>query len=516
VRKVLLAIGLVAAIVLSVGYFIADDLITRRLRPATISLLADRFNGDVELRDLSVGVFPLRVAGEGLTVRARGRRDIPPLMVVGRFTIESSVVGLWSRHVDRVHLRGLEITIPPRVHSEPGPDSPRTSDPARNGLPDVSISEIVAEEGLLTILPKRAGKRPRVIQLRRLQFNDFRFSAPVAFEAAITNPTPHGEIAAVGRFGPWQRDEPSLTPVEGTFVFDADLGTIKGIGGQLHAEGTFAGPLDYIRTSGRTRTEGFHLSTGGEKFPLLVDYDAIVDGTNGDTHLERVAADLGGSKIGARGAIVRVELPGSPEGRSGRRITLDVDATDGRLEDFVKLTTRVPSSPMTGLVDVRATLDIPPGDAEVIDRIELDGQFDVARARFTSETIQRRIDELSRRGTGRPGDQSVDDVASNLRGSFLLRDGTMRLRSLNFRVEGAEVRLAGAYRIKSEALDFTGTLRLRAKMSQTQTGWRSIVLKVFDPLFDARDAGTVLPINIGGTRRAPKFGVDVKKALLPG
>ena len=169
-----------------------------------------------------------------------------------------------------------------------------------------------------------------------------------------------------------ERGISSLTPIEGTFLFDADLGTIKGIGGALHAEGNFAGPLELIRTSGRTRTEGFHLSSGGAKFPLLVDYDAIVDGTNGDTILERVDARLGTSSISAKGAIVKVE------GTKGRRITLDTKTRGGRLEDFVKLATRVTSSPLTGIVNVDARLDIPPGEADVSDRMNIDGTFNVA------------------------------------------------------------------------------------------------------------------------------------------
>ena len=38
-----------------------------------------------------------------------------------------------------------------------------------------------------------------------------------------------------------------------------------------------------------------------------MDYDAIVDGTNGDTILERVDGALGASHITAKGEIVRVE-----------------------------------------------------------------------------------------------------------------------------------------------------------------------------------------------------------------
>lgn len=508
--------GLIAFAIVLIGvglgaYLYADSLIEQRLRRATIELLQQRFDSEVELKSLKVSLVPsLSVRGEGLILRHEGRRDIPPIIAIRAFTIASSVTELWRRRIDRVHLEGLEIMIPPRRSADMPSLTPTTAPTGSAGdaVPDTHIRELLAEDSLLTIMSKRPDKGPRVFQLRRLRFENLEFSKKAPFEATLTNPTPTGEIAVVGAFGPWQGEEPSLTPIEGSFVFDADLGTIKGIGGALHAEGTFGGPLEYIRTSGKTRTEGFHLSTGGARFPLLVDYDAIVDGTNGDTRLERVDGRLAESRITAKGAIVRVE------GVNGRRITLDTTTSGGRLEDFVKLTTRVQHSPMTGQVNVVARLDIPPGEAEVIERMDLDGTFDVQRALFTSQTIQDRVDELSRRGRGRPTDQSVDNVASNLRGSFRLKDGQMTLRSLTFGVEGAEVRLAGAYAVQSGQLDFKGTLRLQARASRTQTGWKSLVLRMFDPLLDGEGAGTVLPITITGTREQPKFGADLKQAIL--
>jgi hypothetical protein len=242
---------------------------------------------------------------------------------------------------------------------------------------------------------------------------------------------------------------------------------------------------------------------------LRVHYKAVVDGTSGDTLLDMVEADLGSSHVSATGAIVRID------GGKGRRITLDTTARGGRIEDFVRLTTRVQTSPIVGNVDVVARLEIPPGAGEVIDRMELAGSFELAAARFTAAAVQEQVDELSRRGVGRPTDESVDDVVSNMRGRFELRRATLTLPALTFAVDGAEVRLAGSYGVRSERLDFRGQLRLQAKMSQTQTGWKSVVLKVFDPLFRKDGAGTVLPITISGTREAPKFGVDVKKALIP-
>lgn len=505
--RIFVAAVAVLAIAAAIGlYYYAAAIVESRLRPATIELLEKRLNSTVELAAMKVIFRPtVSIRGEGLTIRHHGRTDIPPLVTMRAFTISSALRQLWTRHVERIHVEGLEIMIPPRRRADM-PTLESSGDDEDEG-PDVSIGELIAEDSLLSIMSKTEGKGPRVFQIRQLRFTDFSFEEPVRFQAAITNPTPHGEIEAEGAFGPWAADEPSTTPVKGTFLFDADLGTIKGIGGALHAEGTFDGPLEYIRTSGKTRTEGFHLSSGGAKFPLVVDYDAIVDGTNGDTTLERVDALLGTSRIAARGAIVKQEP-------RGRRITLDTQTRGGRLEDFVKLATRVTSSPMTGEINVDAKLDIPPGEPEVIERMDLAGTFNVDTARFTSQTIQARIDELSRRGLGKPDDETIDDVASNLRGTFRLNDARLTLKALTFSVEGAAVRLAGNYDVRRELLDFAGELRLQARASQTQTGWKRFVLKVFDPMLDGKGAGTVLPISITGSRDHPKFSADIKKALL--
>jgi hypothetical protein len=146
--------------------------------------------------------------------------------------------------------------------------------------------------------------------------------------------------------------------------------------------------------------------------------------------------------------------------------------------------------------------------------MKIDGTFNVAKAQFTSQTIQDRVDELSRRGVGRPTDETIDDVVSNFRGSFLLDNGRLHLKPLTFEVEGATVRLTGSYDTARELLDFQGELRLQARASQTQTGWKRLVLRVFDPMLDGKGAGTVLPISITGPRDKPKFAADIKKAIL--
>ena len=89
----------------------------------------------------------------------------------------------------------------------------------------------------------------------------------------------------------------------------------------------------------------------------------------------------------------------------------------------------------------------------------------------------------------------------------------LRLPGLRFSVQGARVDLDGRYSLRDQGLNFAGALRLDAPVSQTVTGFKSILLKPIDPLFRRNGAGTHLPIRISGTVSQPSFGVDAKKVF---
>src|SRR5262249_46309961 len=148
------------------------------------------------------------------------------------------------------------------------------------------------------------------------------------YRADLTNPTPPGQIHATGTFGPWQKDDPGLTPLSGEYTFDkADLGVFHRIAGTLSSTGKFAGVLRRLEVDGVTRTPNFRLA-GGNIVPLNTSFHSIVDGTSGDTYLDPVDARLGGSRIVARGSVTR------PEGSKSRTVVLKVVMTKGRIEDL--------------------------------------------------------------------------------------------------------------------------------------------------------------------------------------
>ena len=70
------------------------------------------------------------------------------------------------------------------------------------------------------------------------------------------------------------------------------------------------------------------------------------------------------------------------------------------------------------------------------------------------------------------------------------------------------------YALKPETLDFKGQLLLDAKISQLTTGFKSLLLKVVDPLFKRKSgSGSAIPIKIGGSPSAPAVGLDVRRVF---
>jgi len=203
----------------------------------------------------------------------------------------------------------------------------------------------------------------------------------------------------------------------------------------------------------------------------------------------------------ARGGVI-----GRPHIR-GRTLTLNVTIDRGRIEDIMRLAVNAPKAPMVGALRLETKLVLPPGEEDVVRKLQLDGRFGLTRTRFSSDTVQDKINELSHRGSGRVQEKEIASVSSRFGGRFKLGGGNLAIPDVKFDVPGTTVQLAGNYALEAETIDFTGTLFMDAKVSETQTGVKRLLLKIVDPLF-ARGDGSAIPIRINGTRNDPSFGLD--------
>jgi hypothetical protein len=518
------------------------------------------------------GEWGIWATGQGLRIwppqRAVGDRSLEtavqsiPLITLDdfRFHVPLRYRPGQTIKISRVRLAGLRIVVPPRserdklkgiesavtrqspspassgpdngnpekpVASVPAPGSTNGPEPQQSKssvmLRRVIVERIDCENAQLILETDKPDKLPLEFAIANIQLTNVVPGEAMAFKAELTNPKPRGVIHSTGRVGPWQTIDPGETPVSGTYTFDhADLSTFKGIAGILASNGSYTGTLRDIQADGKADVPDFRLSHFGNPVALHTEFHARVDGTNGDTWLEPVEATLGHSHFTTRGQVVRVKqahvqglqevssanLP--PLADQGHDIQLTVDVDRGRIEDFLHLASKSPTPVLTGDLGVKASLHIPPGKDPVYQRIIVDGKFKLDDAKFSSDKIQGRIEELSLRGQGHPGDikkTDPDQVSSQMDGEFHMAGAVINLPEIHYNVPGAAIQLNGHYALEG-MMHFEGTARMQATVSQMVGGWKGLLLKPADRFFKKDGAGTLVPIQIRGAHDAPEFSID--------
>ncbi len=522
-RRVLIAV--LVLIVIGAGLLIAwATRATPIVRDRVVAGLNERFDSEVAMDSLQVSVFPRpTVWGTGVSLQYDERPEVPPLFTVGEFEASANIWGLIGKplHLKVVRVENLAINVPPgglkaaRDAAAPATDEDRrerdTAAPDTGG-PAFVIDEILSRNATLSIASRKPGKLPRRFVIENLVVTGVGRREGARYTADVLNPVPRGRVRTNGAFGPWVADEPATTPIAGEYTFEnADLDVIKGIGGILSSVGRYTGVLERIEVSGETDTPDFSIDIAGQKVPLKTRFTAVVDGTNGDTFLNNVEAQLAGSTIIARGEVVR------DQDVKGRRVALDVTVDQARIEDILRLAVKASKSPMTGRMDLSTTFLLPAGAADVVDRLQLNGRFNLAQARFTDLDVQRKITLLSQKGRGdEDGDGGGESIVSNLKGRFLLKNATLSFSELSFGVPGALVQLTGNYDLRSEQIDFKGDLLLDASLADMTSGVKSLLARVAQPFFRRPGGGTRLPIKIQGPRSKPAFGLDTSRVFKRG
>ncbi len=553
-HRILVSVGgsvLVALAALIVVATVLGRRIEPYLRAQIIQVLSDRLHARVELDSFHVGLGNGLHGRWGVVAEGRGLRIWPsdqvvaaqqqaapslppgpgvPLIQLDEFNFHAPLHYESSKPmvISLVRLSGLSIHVPPKSARQ---QAKASSSPAQqiSGKPSmlarVVVENIECDHAQLVLETDKPGKLPMGFAIDHLRLTHLTTSEPMGFEAQLINPRPVGVIHTTGKFGPWQADDPGASPVEGQYTFDhADLATFKGIAGILDSTGRFQGVLRELNVDGDANVPNFSLDKFGSPVLLRTHFHARVDGTDGDTWLEPVNATLGTSHFTTSGRIVRFKTPladgdltpSSPESvkgspfEGGHDILLDIDIEHQPIDDFMRLTNDKQKPLLTGIVTVNAKLHIPSGKVKVEQRLTLDGVFQLEQAQFTSDKIQSKVDELSLRAQGKPGEAKkpqADNVNSRMQSNFRVANAVVTLPDLQYAVPGAEIQLKGTYGLDG-ALNFEGNARMDATVSQMIGGWKGFLLKPADRFFKKDGVGALIPIHVTGTRDAPKFGVD--------
>ncbi len=492
------------ALVLAVFWPFTQRKIAQRLSQETSS--------EVRFRDFRATFFPPGCVIRELEVRPAGEPSSPPVVTIQRLTITSNYREIWHHRVETMRLEDVRVDVPHsratatasgrEASSEEGSQDSSTSGSTSSST---SVAELIIERAVVEY-PRR-GKPPLSFPIHRLTLNNVVRDQPISFHVDMDNALPPGHVQGDGQFDPWNVAKIADTPVSGSYTFsDAHLDSLPGIGGTLWSQGSFAGPANALRVQGRTETPDFRAKSAGHPVNLKTDFQVVVDCSNGDVNLQTVQAQFRGT-----GAIIRGDIK-RPKG-APRVASLQVDGSEGRIEDFLWLLSAQKAPAMMGPMAVHVHVVIPGGKRPFIQRIRLQGEFTIDGATFTKPDTQAKVNTLSFRAAGQKVPKSAADIPdppSSLQGQVDLLDGVARFSQVSFFVPGALANMQGAYSFNDQRVNFQGELLVDKKVSTTAQGLRSHVITwAGEKLFaKSTGAGEILPIKMTGTYSHPFFGLQ--------
>jgi AsmA-like protein len=498
VSAAIVAIGVaVAAILLALNWPFTQAAVTKTLQ--------DRFARQVQVRKFRSTYFPPGCVAEGVEFLHRKRKDLPPLITVDKLTLRTGYTGLLriTKLINFVRVEGLHIRVPPK-----NPNATQETFPLTNSVSGktLTIGEITTDNAVVEFLTKDPTEDRFILKIDHLTLDHVAESDPVTYHARFNNTEPPGEIRSDGRFGPWNDDDPGSTQLSGSYTYEhVKLGVFEGLGGTLSSQGKFSGTLGHIDAVGNVDVPDFAVS--GSKHPehLASNFQAVVDGTNGDTYLTHVESHFGRTTVISEGDVK------SHAGQHGKTVMLSVSVPQGRIEDLLRLFTGSARPAETGNVRLRTKVELPPGPQAFLRRLRLDGEFGIGSGRFTDPQIQEPVNRLAESARGETKHQEEADktmVLSNLKGHISANGGIAKLSKASFTEPGTLAEMEGTFDLIDKKLNLRGVLHTSGKLADTKSGFKSLVLRAMGPFLKKKSI-TVVPFVITGTSSNPSFALDL-------
>jgi hypothetical protein len=293
--------------------------------------------------------------------------------------------------------------------------------------------------------------------------------------------------------------------VTGSYSYEhANLAVFEGVSGTLSSRGKFSGTLGHIDANGEIDVPDFRVSGSSRTVHLISKFQAVVDGTNGDTYLQNVDAHFQRTTVTSNGSVV-----GRP-GQQGKTVRLEMAVNGGRIEDLLSLITDEKRPSMTGSINLRAKVQVPPGPPEFLRKLDLAGSFGIGSERFTNPDVQQPVNALTQSAGGENKKQQAEDpetVLSQLGGQVSVKNGVATLSKVSFSAPGTRAQLQGTYGLVDRKVDLHGVLYTNGKLSDTTSGFKALVLKAAGPFLKQKSV-TVVPFSIKGKSSNPSFALD--------
>jgi hypothetical protein len=455
----------------------------------------------VRIQSFQSTYFPPGCILEGVSFNLPAGTSKKSQVRIQKLIIRGSYTGMLTvpKRLQQIVAEGLRIRILPLGKNE---NLTAGAQSGNNKKRPVRIEDIRADGAILEL--DSAETPPLVFAFHQLQLNSFAADQGTSFHVVFDNPKPPGLVEATGRMSAWQSKAMGNIRVDGKYILSkGNLGIFKGIAGTLASKGDFNGELQRIEVKGTTVMPNFEVTESRHSMPLFTSFAALVNGLTGDTSVSGIQAQLEKTRITGTGSVA---------GNGEKAVVLNVPTGEGRIEDLVMLFAKAPHSAIVGPIHFKARTSLPPEHRKFVERVLLEGDFDIPEAHFTSAKTQGHVDQLSEHSRGEDADDNdPGNVVAQLKGHVALKNATATFTDSTFSVPGAVALLHGTYNLTNHKINFQGTLKMEAKLSQATTGIKSLFARFLNHRFETKDAGATLPVTVTGTYEHPVFHADLDK-----
>jgi hypothetical protein len=478
-------------------------------------MLEEVLGGQVAIADYHRTYFPSPgFMATGITLDRNPTPGVSPLGTVKSIYVQGNWLDLltFRERVRQVDITGLRLTIPVPGSAASKKDFPPGSSSSFSG-PDTFVDQLRIHNSTLDIMRAEGGAYSFPIWM--LTIRNLQKGRVLSYSVNMGNARPRGHIFSEGSFGPLNSENLSATPLSGNFTFaEVNLHDVGDIGGTLTSKGDFQGNLARIRAEASTFTPDFAVD-GGEPTPVTASVHCAINALSGNVLLDAIDAKFRSTAVHVQGGIV-----GSP-----KVADLDISVLGGRVQDVLHPFLHA-YSPIAGTVWLKAHAHVDPAGHGVpfLERLHVDGSFNVPAERLTNQKTEQELSAFSERAqkaqpfkveppAATPPAEAAQneeaDVVSSLKGEARIEKGVVASQRLEFQIPGSSVDLHGAFNLHDKSVHLVGNLRMQSDVSHAATGFKSFLLKPLIPFFKKRKAGAVVPIAVTGKPGSYKVGQDL-------
>lgn len=459
---------------------------------ALIDVLQERSRRSVTIDHFRTTYFPPGGVAEGIKFWCYKHKSQSPLITIQEMKISVTFPTLltFQRHLDYVRVTGLHLVVP--AHQPTGDPSPMrllTTTSSKLSLP---VRHLEVNDALLDYFIG-SSSQPLRVTVAKLLVSNVSSKTAMPYSIELSNSEVPGSIKSNGTFGPVDLKQSADTPIHGLFSYEHGILTpVPAITGTLFTSGNYNGRLGDISVNGTAHVRNFAIKDTSHVRDVAADYNLAVNATNGNIEL-KVDTAFDQSDVLFTGSV-------SGNGNHGQIASIDLSSRHARVQDLLDLFISE-QPPMAGNATFTGHFSLPAGFHSFLRDMTLTGSFGIAQGKFTKASTEESLTKLSLTSKAVKREERQPDpgtVLSDLTGSANVKQAIARLSHVEFRIPGARARLAGTYSLLTYQANLAGTLVTTGNVSDTQTGIKSLYLKVLTPFLKKHRAAKIVPFKITG------------------